>query len=72
MEDDAIIKTLVGERCDPLDMVGREVGAKLDDDVAAAGKGKGQAIVGHRSSPKVPKSLRFRLPGALAPVETRQ
>jgi hypothetical protein len=28
-------------------VAGREVRAKLDDDVAAARKGKGQAVAGH-------------------------
>jgi len=47
MEEDSVIETLVGQRGDALDMPGRQVGPKLDDDVAAGGKGKGQAIVGH-------------------------
>jgi hypothetical protein len=35
MKQDAIIETVAGQAGDPLDMSGREVGAKLDDDVAA-------------------------------------
>jgi hypothetical protein len=53
-------------------MLGRQVGPQLDDDIAAAGKGKYQPVVGHVASPKGSKLPRFRRPRALAPVETRQ
>ena len=48
VEGDAVVKAALGQRRDALDMVGRQVGPQLDDDVAAAGKGEGQAFgVGH-------------------------
>ena len=48
VEHDAVVEAAVGELGDALDVAGREVGAKLDDDVAAGRKGKGQAVgVGH-------------------------
>ena len=36
VEHDAVVETLVGERGNALDMLGRQVGPQLDDDVAAA------------------------------------
>jgi len=48
MEHHAVIEAAVGELCDALDVPGREVGAQLDDDVAAGREGKGEAVaVGH-------------------------
>ena len=46
---DPVVKAFAGEACDPLDMAGGEVGAKLDDDVAAAREGQGQRLggIGH-------------------------
>ena len=41
VEDDAVVKAFAGQGRDPLDMAGREVGAQLDDDIAAAWRGKG-------------------------------
>ena len=52
VEDDAVVKAVVGQLGDPLDMAGREVGPQLDDDVAAGRKGEGQAVgVGHGIAP---------------------
>ena len=51
VEDDAVVKAAVGELGDARDVARREVGAELDDDVAAGGKGKVQAVgVGHGSN----------------------
>jgi len=47
MEQHAVIEALAGKVGDPLDVPGRQVGPELDDDVAAAREGKGQALVGH-------------------------
>jgi hypothetical protein len=48
MKHDSIVKAAVGEVGDALDMAGSEVWAKLDDDIAAGGKAKGEAVgIGH-------------------------
>ena len=48
VENDAVVKAAVGKLGDARDVARREVGAKLDDDVAAGGKVKVQAVgVGH-------------------------
>jgi hypothetical protein len=51
VERNPVIETALGELRDALDVAGGEVWAQLDDDVAAARKGEGQAVgVGHRES----------------------
>ena len=49
MEGHAVVEAFVGKLNDPLDMAGREVRAKLDHDIAAAGQGEGKGLgrVGH-------------------------
>jgi len=48
VECDAVVKAFASEGSDPLDMARREVGAQLDDDIAAGREGKGQGVgVGH-------------------------
>ena len=48
VKDNSVIEAAAGEIGDPLDVIGRKVGPKLDDDVAAGGEGEGQAVaVGH-------------------------
>ena len=50
VEGDPVVKAFAGEGRDPLDMARREVGAQLDDDIAARGEGKGEGVgVGHES-----------------------
>jgi hypothetical protein len=53
-------------------MLRGQVGPKLDDDVAAAGKGKGEAVVGHAECSQVAKAPRFRRATVLAPDSLRQ
>jgi hypothetical protein len=53
-------------------VVGCEIRPKLDDDVAAGGKGKGQAVVGHFCAPYRFEPRRFRRARALAPDSVRQ
>ena len=48
VKHDAVVKSFARQGRNALDVAGRKVGAQLDDDVAAAGKGEGQAFgVGH-------------------------
>ena len=48
MELHAVVEAAVGKLGDALDVAGRKVRAKLDDDVAAGRKVEGQAVgVGH-------------------------
>ncbi len=46
VEHDAVVETVLGQFGDSLDVIGGEVGAKLDDDIAAGGKVKRQGV-GH-------------------------
>ena len=65
VEHDTVVKAAVGELGDALDVAGRKVRAKLDDDVAAAREGKGQAVgVGHgmNSVSESFEGARFRRP----------
>jgi hypothetical protein len=48
-------------------MVRRQVRPKLDDDIAAGGKRKGQAVVGHFCAPYRYEPRRFRRATPLAP-----
>ena len=49
VEHHAVVKAVAREARDSLDMAGREVGAQLDDDIAAGRKGQGQGVgVGHK------------------------
>jgi hypothetical protein len=49
MEHHAVIESVACQTGDPLDVAGSEVGPKLDDDIAAAGKAEGKGVgVGHR------------------------
>ena len=50
MEDHAVVKAFLGIFDDARDMAGREVGAQLDHDVAAAVEGEGKRFVGHEKS----------------------
>ena len=74
VERHAVVEAAAGELRDPLDVAGREVGAKLDDDVAAARKVEDKAfVVGHRIAPvKVESWRRFRRAKRVAPVRARQ
>ena len=49
VEDDVVVKALLGQLADPLDMLRGEIGAKPDDDVAAAVEAEDQSVlvVGH-------------------------
>ncbi len=51
VEHHAVIETFAGQFRDPLDMAGREIGAQLDDDIAAlsvaAVESEGQRFVSH-------------------------
>jgi hypothetical protein len=53
VEDDAVVKALVHQILDPLDVAGRQVGPQPDDHVAAAVEieDKGVQFVGHGVSP---------------------
>ena len=44
MEQDAVVKAVLGQARDPIDMAGSQVRPQLDDDVAAGRKGKGKRI----------------------------
>ena len=48
VEHHAVVEAAVGELGDALHVARRQVGPELDDDIAAGGEGKGQAVgVGH-------------------------
>lgn len=47
VEHDAIVKAVLGERGDALDMAGGQVRTQLDDDVAATVEGEGKCFFGH-------------------------
>jgi len=49
VEDDIVVKAFLDQLADPLDMPGREIGAKPDDDVAAAVEAQNEdvLVVGH-------------------------
>ena len=48
----AVVESAAGEFLDPLDVAGRQVRSKLDDDVTAARKVENKAfVVGHRFAP---------------------
>jgi hypothetical protein len=51
VEDDAVVKAILGKGSDPLDVARGKVGPQPDDDVAAGRKGQGQRIVGHVVTP---------------------
>ena len=48
VEGHTVVKAVAGEVCNALDMSRGQVWPKLDDDVAAGGKGEGEALaIGH-------------------------
>ena len=54
MEEHAVVEAALRQRFDALDMAGREIGPKLDHDVAAAGEIEHKAVVvGHRKAPLI-------------------
>ncbi len=72
VEDDAVVETVAGKLGNPFDMARREVGAKLDHDVAAGRKGQGQGVgVGHETSPDNGYAAAFKRPARVAPEAAR-
>src|SRR5690348_4408172 len=74
MERHIIVKAAVGELGDALDVTWCEVGAELDDDIAAGGKSEGEAVgVGHAGGlqMKASKGARFRRGRVVAPERPR-
>ena len=47
VEHHTVIEAVLGKGGDAFDMAGRQIGAQLDDDVAAAVEGEGKRFVGH-------------------------
>ena len=74
VECDAVVKAAVGQLGDPRDVTGREVWAKLDDDVAASRKGEGESVgVGHGYAPELRGiSAPFKSRHWVAPEQARQ
>ncbi len=59
VEHDAVVKAVIGQFGNPRDMVGREIAAQLDDNIAAFAisgverQGKGFGKFGHGGSPAI-------------------
>ena len=70
VKHDTVVKTVVCKFGNAFHMTGRKIRPELDDDIAARGKGKGQAIgLGHDKNSQLKgfKRTEFRNASAVAP-----